>query len=722
MAERRIAIKITLENADASRNAKAMKQDLDDLGQATEKHTHLQEGLTNSFIKGNLYARAISVGYNLVKDSTKYLITETAQLEFTLAKVAAATGANDVVIQKLQDSIFTLGRTTASSVGDISKAALELAKLGFSGKELEIVLGGVSRLSSALGDSLEATGQLVGGVVNTFDLSSEQAATVADKLFVATGKSAASIESFKVAFGLAGNVAANSGVSFEELSAAIATLSNQGVRASTIGTGLRTFLTNIAVEGSKAQQVLGDSFKSGGLIGAMQKLAELHPDTGSIFEMFGKPGSPVAAALMKSTEMYKQFLDAVEKGQGTLQDGGDKIKNTLVGSVIILKNSMLEFFAISSSPAANQFKLFIENLTDRIQYTTDHLKKRKGFDDFVRDTQSKGKNPFTELGVTPDPNKPFEAEGQLRAAYEKKKLLDDAKASRLLLEQEKLKKSLLPPPDTSAGNKLDFGDKKKKEKYDSQKPIIPLMEKLKPTEVAEEFGAPKLEEIKRLFREVGEEVQYLAKADDDAMKSMVKHAEDYKKIQNELEATRMELAKNTLEFSYLQVGIEGVNGSIDILSGYLANGLISKGDDPFKHISDAFGDMAKKMVSDLIALTMRLLIFRSVLALLGGGGFSLAGGFNFLSTGSGLKDAGLGLLGGSLEKRASGNDSIVRQPTMFMAGDGGPERVQITPRAKLGSGGSSGGPTFIIQGDVYDYDKFQRKVKQASESNRRDYV
>ena len=77
----------------------------------------------------------------------------------------------------------------------------------------------------------------------------------------------------------------------------------------------------------------------------------------------------------------------------------------------------------------------------------------------------------------------------------------------------------------------------------------------------------------------------------------------------------------------------------------------------------------------------------------------------------------------SQQRFATGTDQIVRQPTLFVAGEAGAERVRVTPRNKMREDSENGGGvTYIIQGDVYDYDKFQRKVKMAQDSNRKAFV
>jgi len=168
--------------------------------------------------------------------------------------------------------------------------------------------------------------------------------------------------------------------------------------------------------------------------------------------------------------------------------------------------------------------------------------------------------------------------------------------------------------------------------------------------------------------------------------------------------------------------MQGVNGSVGIFSGYLSEGLLSGKQNPWKGISDAFGDFAKKMVADLIALTLKLLIFRTVLSLVTGGGSGFLGGFGFASQGgSGFLDGALGMLGGKEQKFASGTDMVVRGATTFVAGEAGMERVRVTPRAKMNES-EGGGMSITIQGDVYDYDKFQRKVKQAMASHKGAFV
>ena len=764
MAARTIAVKITLDNRDALNATKAQILLSRELAEETEKQTQLQNGLTNSFLKGNLAARAISEGFLALKNSIGFVVGNLAELGYTLARVRSATGASAGTADSLKQSIFKLGRETSSSVEEISKASLELAKLGFSGRDLEIVLVGVSRLSASLGDSLESTGQLVGGVVNTFDLSSKQAATVADKLFVATGKSAASIDSFRTAFGLAGNVAANAGVSFEDLAAAIATLSNQGIKASTVGTGLRTFITNLGIEGSKAQQILGGSVQELGLLGAMERMATLKPDTGTIFDMFGKPGSAVASAMENSTGMFKEFQKAIENSNGQLQAGGTIINDTLLGSITRLKNGILEL----GNTFTDLFSLkegglnFFGKMAEQLGFLNDRIAENRRFEAYLENkTKDAGGNKVkgyeraaADLGAGDIYKMPAPmVEANLRDAFLKREAENKVKfgAALLIANKAKEKENLYPDlHNISKGNQQEEAAQAEALKASIAKHNKTLADKEAQKVAAKavkekqrEQAEKDKEEARRSFvrlpnedlysmqdQRVGSQNQdteimpWLSKPKTPLDKKDKSNVELFSKDKtDELEKFQQKLNETVDSFSLLgdsafaalnkaqasfvamQASVQGVNGSVDILSSYFIEGIFSEKKDPFKHISDAFGDFAKKMAADLVALSLKILFFRGLLAVLslstGGAGAALTPFVTQLATAT------------TGTKFASGTDQVVTKPTMFMAGESGKERVTVTPRAKMSSGGSGGGITVNIQGDVLDGAKFAEAVETA---------
>lgn len=100
---------------------------------------------------------------------------------------------------------------------------------------------------------------------------------------------------------------------------------------------------------------------------------------------------------------------------------------------------------------------------------------------------------------------------------------------------------------------------------------------------------------------------------------------------------------------------------------------------------------------------------------LGGLGSTIVGGVEQL--GGAIKDDILDDVFGI--KFASGTDSVFSKPTMFLAGENGPERVQVTPTNQFQRGGS-GGHTYNFYGpvmmDQIAMDKFQRGLMQGMSS------
>lgn len=757
------------------------------MAEAQARATKNTESLTSSFAKGFLAARALSEVYSVITSSIGSLITSTANYELTLAKVSAVTGNSVGQLGSLNATIFALGRNTAVSIEEIGSAALELAKLGFEGKNLEIALSGVARLSSILGDSLETTGNLVGGVIQTFDLSATQAATVSDKLFIATGKSATNIEGFRIAFALASNVAHDAGITFEQLSAAIAALSNQGIRASTIGTGLRNFIGELSKEGSKAQKALGGSIEELGLVGAMEKLASLQLKPGSLIELFGKPGAPVASGLGHARDEYQKFVDQITNSEGALEGAKDVINDTLIGSIKLLTNNLLELFNTASSGPASAFKNLFQFIGEGLARSNEEAARATALRAFMESEKAGGRNPLTTLGVTKaqaEAGDDNQNQAFLEAALTKFRLLQGNHARRNgdfndpRDEQSSIAdrlsgfasssqtKALLP-------NKLDLDQAKKSldefknsfaefqaggiDHFDFKKTedgLLRLANGLRAigaekesTQAFQTLRSVKAADLKNQKEadfnpfQILDKLQEIQPHGGTLAENFInkKHLKEQKEADKELATFKRNFEQflklkeeihdfwevNSVGLQTFQIGMEGVTGSIEILSHFLSEGLISKGENPFLHISDAFGDMAKKLTADLIALTTKFLIFKAISSALG---LSPSGGdffsFAFSKSSNGLENAALKGLGGEFfSAHANGFDGTINRPHLFLAGEAGPERVKITPLGKGGSGGGAdGSTTIIVQGDVFNAEKLVDKINLSNERSKSRYV
>jgi TP901 family phage tail tape measure protein len=767
MAQRNINIRITIDNRDAINAARAQTIALKAMHEATDKQTHLQNGLTNSFLKGNLAARAISTTYLLLRDSLRFAVAETINFEHNLAKISAITGATGGVLSSLEKTIRGVAIATNQSQNEIARAALEMGKIGLSGKQVEDALGGIASLARALDEDVVRAGETVVAILNTYGIEARKADMVTNQLAYTVKASALDIESFGVAFSYVGGTAAAAGVKFEELQAAMDVLSNSGIKASTIGTQLRRIIADLSNANSDAAKVLGgrtlSSYNS--LADALEDLANKNLSISDYTAIFGRTASSVAAILTKYTGNIRDLTKATLESEGALAPMTALMNTTLKSNIDGIKVAWAELtieFSKSVGPLTKVVGLlkegivgFSEDLANRRMVKDFKTQDPKGFrsamdeiiqgrksgvysDDLPTDwkvmrTQAFEKFKFaiadrewvdkTKANIQQEImdilDKDFAkmvAEGKGKASdipfakgsEGRRRTLENMFAGEswkfyqaIPLAQAKLAQSLESIP-TESGLPEGLLDKKKKEKPEIEFDPMDVFDRLQDMDDNGKTYEEKFWE---------KESERRQKAIEEETKKLAKYSEEYIKVKEKMAEFNLE---TSFAFTATSIAIDGMNGSINALAASMV-GLQSWG--------NAFKGVLQQIAAQIIATVIRLLIFKAIVKALGIG----TGGTGFIPTG-GLTDGLLKSLGGTARPQvpfgpgfASGTDQIVRQPTAFIAGEAGAERVKVTPRAKMSSSEDKA-PTIIIQGDVYDYERFARKVKAAQESNRRNFV
>lgn len=167
----------------------------------------------------------------------------------------------------------------------------------------------------------------------------------------------------------------------------------------------------------------------------------------------------------------------------------------------------------------------------------------------------------------------------------------------------------------------------------------------------------------------------------DDLKSLTKAAEDSAKKQEEvwkhyynellkeddahLAATKEKLNKQAEHVKHVadQIGND--------LGGAFAKSLV-EGKNFTDQMHAAFKNMAEQIIQDIIRMITEWAIFTAMTGMGGGvGGIGMAG----------LHKMGF----------ATGGDVMVDRPTLFLAGDNGPEHASFTPLSEMGRSGGSGG-------------------------------
>lgn len=263
---------------------------------------------------------SLMANYSILNNTVgamKAAVTTSVELEAAFRNVQAVTATSKTEMGGLESKIMDVAASSKFTSLEVANAALILGQAGLSARQVGEALGPVVMLANAAGTSIAQAVDLVTSVIGVFDKGTSNIADIANKITQAANSSKVSVEKLALAFQYVGNTAAQMGVSFEETTAALAAMSNAGIKSgSTMGTGLRQFLTETqkpSKEFLASMQRIGLSmqdidFKSNGLIGVTKKLREAGFVASDAIKSFDVRGAAAFNALLANpAEFERQY-------------------------------------------------------------------------------------------------------------------------------------------------------------------------------------------------------------------------------------------------------------------------------------------------------------------------------------------------------------------------------------------------------------------------------
>ena len=236
------------------------------------------------------------------------------------AKLISVLGVTKEETKQLREQQLALGSSTAFTAGQVTDAQTELAKLGFTMREITNLTPAVLNLAAASGTDLANAASIAGSTLRQFGLSSSETNTVVDVMAKSFSSSALDIEKFQVAMASAGPVAASAGVSLERTTALLGVLSDRGLDASTAGTSLRNIFLDIAKAGLTWEEAMGQ------INSATDKNV-------AALDLFGKRGATTAVILAKNGVAAEDLEEKLRGAAGAAQEMAEKQLDTLTGDL-----------------------------------------------------------------------------------------------------------------------------------------------------------------------------------------------------------------------------------------------------------------------------------------------------------------------------------------------------------------------------------------------------
>lgn len=280
--------------------------------------TNMTDPLANAgaaILKVNTALAALVVGgiALAIKESSAF------NKEFALISTSVSATGDDLA--RYRDQILDYSTTSTKSISDINAALYTAAQAGIQwGNSLEF-MGKAEQLAVANNANLNTTVDLLTGTMNAYGYEVKDVGHLNDVFFTSTLIGKQTIDELGQSMGMVVGIAANFGVSFEQLSAAISTLTAKGMETSEAITAVKGVITSIAdpsKEAAEAAKQMGLDFsvaalKSEGLEAILQKvMAATGGDADKTKLLFGEVRA-LNGVLQLTGDGMTFFNDALQK-------------------------------------------------------------------------------------------------------------------------------------------------------------------------------------------------------------------------------------------------------------------------------------------------------------------------------------------------------------------------------------------------------------------------
>lgn len=314
----------------------------------------IQTGLLANYMALNAARQLFSKGFDFSKE-----------FDDSLRNLQAIARLSDNGLQDLKGTLIDVSEQTKFTAVEITNAAVTLAQAGLSIDQIKNSIGAVGLLATATGTDLAKAVDITTSVLGVFNMESGQMASVANTMTEAVNRSKLNIEKLTLGIQYAGNVSAQSGLRFEELTAALGSMANAGIRSgSTLGTGMRQVLISLQKPSKEFRETLARlgltmqdvDLRSKGLFGVMTTLKEAGFSGADALKSFEIRGASAFKAMAGNLDDFQRLEYSFLNSNAAMAANETQMRS--------LANQMKKFGGVVNSVLATGFEPFLLMLRD----------------------------------------------------------------------------------------------------------------------------------------------------------------------------------------------------------------------------------------------------------------------------------------------------------------------------------------------------------------------
>ena len=359
-------------NRKAGEDAKKYGKDTQGAAEETERLAREQQKASEATrgLSGLLGGLAISFsGLMVARDAVNAI----AEFSKEVATLKATIGGTAEQMSALREQAKLVGSSTSFSLAEVAKAQRVLAQAGLEAQDILRATPDVLKFAQA-GDfkNLEDAAELLVDVSSQTGKTAKDFKQLSDVMVATADTSTTSAQQLAFGYKYSATLAKEMGTEFKETSAALALLTNNGIKGESAGTALRGMmmsLLNPTNEAEKLFKKLGLNLNelnpaANGLIPALSKLQEKAISMPDLAALFGTEGATAASILTKQYDKLGGMIAKIGDSAG-ITDRKSKVMSDNLKAAMASIGSAAEAAAIEISDRIG-FEEFAKNASQNI--------------------------------------------------------------------------------------------------------------------------------------------------------------------------------------------------------------------------------------------------------------------------------------------------------------------------------------------------------------------
>lgn len=333
----------------------------------------VHDGMKN-IVAGYVGGQAVINGIVTLFTKLREGVGSIVEFEFANSRLAAILGTTSDNIKELTADAKRLGAMTKYTASEATELQIELAKLGFTRKEVLQATESVLRFAQATGAELGEAAALSGAALRMFDADTKETERYVSAMAVATTKSALSFNYLATALPIVGPVAKSFNFIIEDTLALLGKLADAGFDASMSATATRNILLNLADGSGKLALALGKPVKTlPDLVDGLKTLRDRGVDLNTTLELTDKRSVSAFNAFLTSADKLVPLREQITGVDEELAGMAHTMEDNVKGSIASL-SSAWEALMLTFSNSKGTMKSVLDFLARGVRNIADDFK------------------------------------------------------------------------------------------------------------------------------------------------------------------------------------------------------------------------------------------------------------------------------------------------------------------------------------------------------------